>query len=301
MLRPAENRPGTIRRRTVIAAAAGLVAVGSNTNSSAVWAAPRVPRFTEAPGVAVIGGVPKALGRSGGRWLLAGPDGNAVATTGLNDATIFDLSATGSTVLAVGSRPAGVGPVATVWQSADGIKWREVLRLTEASEFTAVSQLGGAGLVLGSALTAERVPARVIGARQAAGSWAALPVSGLEHVAHQSVTALAGTPTSGWFAAAVGTQGTTLVRSADGASWTAAAGAKLADTVIQELVAEADGGVRWVANSISGATPLTGRLDVRPTRVGVPERSVAVGAVRSTQGTTSYWLVNGQLTAAGVR
>lgn len=299
MLRPTESRPGTIRRRTVIAGAAGLVVAGSSATPSAGWAQ-GLPHFTEAPGVALIGGVPKVLGRYGGRWVLTGPDGRAVATKGLNGATIFDLSAAGSTALAVGSRPAGNVPVATVWQSADGVTWREALRLTEASEFTAVSQLGGAALVLGSALTAERVPARVLGARQTAGSWAALPVSGLDHVAHESVTALAGTP-SGWFAAAVGTQGATLVRSADGASWSAAAGAKLADTVIQELVAEADGGVRWVANSISGATPLTGRLDVRPTRVDVPDKSVAVGAVRSTQGTTSYWLVNGQLTTAGVR
>lgn len=297
MLRPTESRSGTIRRRTVIAAAAGLAVAGSSAHAG--WAQ-GLPRLTEAPGVALIGGVPKVLGRSAGRWVLAGPDGRVIPTQGLTGATLYDLSAAGTTVLAVGSRPVGGVPVATVWQSADGVTWREALRLTGASEFTAVSQSGGTALVLGSALTAERVPDRVIAARQAAGSWAAVPVSGLEDVAHESVTALAGT-SSGWFAATVGTRGAALVRSADGASWSAAAGAKLADTVIQELVAEADGGVRWVANSISGATPLTGRLDVRPTRVGVPDRSVAVGAVRAGQGTTSYWLVDGQLTTAGVR
>lgn len=250
------------------AAAAGGV-VGTTAHAGV-----RRTGFERAAGVAVVGGAPKVLCLLDGSWVLAGVAGDVRPTEGLAGAVIADVTTDGSGALAVGS---GAREEATVWRSADGVRWVEVLRLAGTkSEFTAVGQ----GLVLGSVLTGEGVPRSTVAARRQAGSWATVPTRGLD--GEQSVTALTASA-GGWRAASVGASGTTLFRSGDGSIW--AKDGKLADTVVKGLLPD-----RWVGNSLGGTTARASKA------VAVSRDAIAIGAA----GNRSYWLVDGRLVTAGI-
>jgi hypothetical protein len=252
----------------------GMTAAAVGVSGTAAHAATRGTGFTRAAGVAMIGGAPRALCLMGDDWVLADED-SIRPTKGLSGATVVDLAADGRGALAVGSRPAGDGSEAVVWQSADGTAWHEVLRLAGTdSEFTAVA----GGLVLGSLLTLERAHAGAVSARRSRGSWRTTPVQGIGHV----VTALT-SAAGGWTAAAIGTAGTTVYQSADGSAWTVSA--KLSDAVVKDMQPG-----RWVGNGLAGTTAKASAP------VGVPRDAVAVGVV----GDRSYWLVDGRLIAARI-
>lgn len=292
---------GQVSRRAFVIGVTGLVAVGSAVAPAPAHAstAPAADGLTRAAGIAIIGLTPTALCLQGDRWVLVTEDGSITPTTGLDGATVVDLAAGVAGVFAAGSLPAGEATEAAIWQSADGLAWREVMRLRGFnSEFTAVGTGPSPAMALGSVLTEERAPKATVAARLIGGSWSVVPVRGLEPTAEQPMTTLSGHE-SGWLAAAVGSNGTAVFRSADGVSW-AAPDPGIEDAAVQALLFEANGGVRWVGNPLSGAAAVTGRLGGERTTVPVPKEAHAVGAVWTTNGPVSYWLVDGRLVAAGI-
>jgi hypothetical protein len=284
-----------------VAGVTGLVTLGPGVARAMAAPPPAVsaPELTRAAGVAVVALTPKALCLQGDRWVLVGEDGGIVSTTGLEGATVVDLSSGPLGVWAVGSQPAGPASEAVVWQSADGVAWREAMRLRGTnSEFTAVGTGPAGAMALGSLLTEERAPKATVAAALTGGSWAEVPVRGLEPSAEKPLTTLSGND-SGWLAAAVGSSGTALFRSIDGLSW-GPHEAGIEDAAVQALLFEATGSVRWVGNALSGTATLVGRVGGERTEVAVPKEAHAVGAVWTTNGPVSYWLVDGRLVAAGI-
>jgi hypothetical protein len=296
---PAEGS-GQVSRRTFVIGVTGLVTMGSAVAPALARAGTAAAAaLTRAAGVAVVGLAPRALCLRGGRWVLAGEDGSVVDTQGLDGATVLDLAAGPAGVFAAGSQPAGAASEAAIWRSADGISWQEVMRLRGVnSEFTAVGTGPAPAMALGSVLTEERAPKATIAARLESGSWSPVPVRGLEPTAEQPITTLSGNE-SGWLASSVGSNGTVLFRSADGMAWGAHDGG-IEDAAVQALLFETGGGVRWVGNALSGAATLAGRVGGERTSVPVPKEAHAVGAVWTTHGAVSYWLVDGRLLAAAI-
>ncbi|MCE7004770.1 hypothetical protein LWC34_18350 [Kibdelosporangium philippinense] len=257
------------------------------------------PTFTRSAGVAELGQSPKALCLLGSSWVLVDEDGTTYPTTGLEGATVLDVATDARGVLAVGSRPAPPFTEATVWQSADGLTWHETMRLTGTNtEFTGVGFGPGTAMALGSGLTEERAPTRTIAARRTPQGWSEVPVTGLEQTAEHAITTLSGNR-SGWIAAAVTQDGTTLYRSPDGSAWSTVDAGQLDDTAVQGILLE-DNAIRWVANAIGGSAAITGTVGAGRRPVAVPENAQLVGAARSRRGPLSYWLVDGRPVTAGI-
>ncbi|ONI90357.1 hypothetical protein ALI144C_03150 [Actinosynnema sp. ALI-1.44] len=253
--------------------------------------------LSRAAGVAVLGQAAKALCLLGTSWVLVDEDGTTYPTTGLDGAAVLDVATDERGVLAVGSRPAPPFTEATVWESADGVTWREAMRLAGVNaEFTGVGFGPGTAMALGSVLTEERAPAQTIAARRERRVWSEVPVTGLEPTAELAITTLSGNR-SGWVAAAITQEGTTLYRSPDGASWST--DGTVPDAAVQGLLLE-PGGVRWVANAIGGSAAITGTVGAGREPVAVPQDAHAVGAVRTRRGPLSYWLVDGRLVTARI-
>ncbi|MET0136244.1 MAG: hypothetical protein ABW215_21890 [Kibdelosporangium sp.] len=300
-----DDGAGRVGRRAFVIGMAGLVAaVPGITNAVAQQEAAQqrvAPQLaspiTRAAGVAVLGQAAKALCLLDTRWVLVDEDGTTYETKGLEDANVIDVAADERGVLAVGSRRAGTSTEATVWQSADGVTWLEVMRLTGTnSEFTGVGFGPGTAMALGSTLSEERSPKNTLAARRIGRTWAVVPVTGLEQTAEHAITTLSGNR-SGWVAAAVTQEGTTLFRSADGSSWSTLEA--LEDAAVQGVLIEGDGGVRWVANAVGGSAAIAGKVGAGRRPV-IREDAHAVGAVWSRRGPLSYWLVDGHLVTAGI-
>lgn len=289
-----QDQDGRLRRRVFVLGVAGLAAAASTAGTAAAQQAP----LTRSAGVAVLGERAKALCLLGTSWVLVDEDGTTYPTTGLDGATVVDVAADERGVLAAGSSPA---TEATVWQSTDGVTWHEAMRLTGTkSEFTGVGLgPGNSAMVLGSALTEERAPATTIAARRVQHRWTQVPVTGLEPTAEQAITTLTGNR-SGWIAAAVTQEGTSLYRSADGSAWSPVDAGQLEDASVQGVLLENNGAVRWVANGIGGSAAITGTVGAGRRPVSVPQDAHAVGAVWTRRGSISYWLVDGRLVAAGI-
>lgn len=105
---------------------------------------------------------------------------------------------------------------------------------------------------------------------------------------------------SGWVAAAITQDGTTLYRSPDGSAWSTVDRGQLEDTAVQGILLEGNGGIRWVANAIGGSAAITGTVGAGRQPVAVPENAHVVGAVWTRRGPLSYWLVDGRLVTAGI-
>jgi hypothetical protein len=289
------GQAGRLGRRSFVLGVAGLA-----TTASTVGTAAAQELISRSAGVAVLGQSAKALCLLGTSWVLVDEDGTTYPTTGLEGATVLDVAADDRGVLAVGSRPAPPDTEATIWRSADGVTWHEVMRLTGTnSEFTGVGFGPGTAMALGSELTEERAPARTIAARRWQRVWTEIPVTGLEQTAEQAITTLTGNR-SGWIAAAVTQDGTTLYQSPDGSVWTTVGAGYLNDTAVQGVLLESNGAVRWVANAIGGSAALTGTVGADRRPVSVRQDAHAVGAVWSRRGPLSYWLVDGRLVTAGI-
>jgi hypothetical protein len=296
-----DDGAGRIGRRAFVIGVAGLAAaIPGMTAAMAQESTPRSAPLARAAGVAVLGQSPKALCQLDGRWVLVDEDGATSGTKGLEGATVIDVATDERGVLAVGSRQAGDNTEATVWQSADGITWQEVFRLAGTnSEFTAVGFGPGTAMALGSTLTLERAPKNTVAARRSARAWSAVPVTGLEQTAEQAVTTLSGNR-SGWVAAAITQDGSSLFQSPDGTSWRQLDAGQLADAAVQGVLLESGGGVRWVANAIGGSAAIAGKVGAGRLSVAVPQHAQAVGAVWGRRGAQSYWLVDGRLVTAGI-
>ncbi len=280
------------RRTFVLGVVAAASAIGTTATAQ--------PILTKAAGVAELGQSAKALCLLGTSWVLVDEDGTTHPTTGLEGANVLDVAADARGVLAVGSRPAPPFTEATVWQSADGAAWHEVMRLTGTNtEFTGVGFGPGTAMALGSELTEERAPMRTIAARRLPSGWTEIPVTGLEQTAEHAITTLSGNR-SGWVAAAITQDGTTLYRSPDGSAWSTVDRGQLEDTAVQGILLEGNGGIRWVANAIGGSAAITGTVGAGRQPVAVPENAHVVGAVWTRRGPLSYWLVDGRLVTAGI-
>ncbi len=228
------------------------------------------------------GGTPLLLAHQDGQWVLIAEDGSVRITEGLAGADLVDVTGNGTTLTAVGALNGD--PIATIWESTDGVTWREARRLHGVrSEFTAV----GDGLALGSVVKHERAPVVRIAARRTGSGWNTVPVRGLEWTDGLSATAVAATG-DGWIAAAVDISGTVLHTSRDGVTWTVRP--RLDGVAVRGLTL-VDGRVHWVGNEMVDATPLTGVLDADRTRPAVPQDAKALGVA----GTRSGWLTGGRL------
>ncbi|WP_447007755.1 hypothetical protein ACRAKI_15360 [Saccharothrix isguenensis] len=227
-------------------------------------------------------GAPLLLAQQDGQWVLVDEGGSVRITTGLAGADLVDVTGDGTTFVAVGA--VSGDPIATIWESTDGITWHEVRRLHGVrSEFTAV----GGGLAFGSVVKHERASVVRIAARRTANGWNTVPVRGLEWTDGLSATAVAATA-DGWIVAAVDISGTVLHTSHNGVSWTARP--RLDGVAVRGMTA-VDGRVHWVGNEIVDATPLTGVLDAGTTRPDVPADAKSLGVA----GTRSGWLTGGRL------
>ncbi|MEU5692925.1 hypothetical protein [Actinosynnema sp. NPDC020468] len=270
-------------RRTFVLGTAATAALVSTAATTASAATP-VDRVA---GPATTGDTPRALARQGGSWVLVDPSGATLPTTGLTGADVVDATVSGTTAIAVGSL--GDEPVAVIWESTDGLAWREVRRLHGVrSAFTAV----GPGLALGSVLAHEKAPVTRIAARRSAAGWTTVPARGPEWTDGWSATALASTP-EGWIAAAVGVSGTVLHSSRDGVTWSAHS---RVDGVAVRALVHTPAGVRWIGNELAGSAPLTGLLGSAPTAAPVPFSAKASG----TAGDRFGWLADGRLVTTEV-
>jgi hypothetical protein len=290
-----DESAGQLGRRGFVLGVAGFAIAASATATASAQ-----QPLSRAAGVAVLGEAAKALCLSGTSWVLVDEDGTIYPTTGLEGATVLDVSADDRGVLAVGSRPAPSGTEATIWRSADGVTWHEAMRMVGTnSEFTGVGFGPGTAMALGSALTEERAPARTIAARRWQRVWTEIQVTGLEPTAEQAITTLSGNR-DGWIAASITQDGSTLYRSTDGSSWSTVGSGFLEDAAVQGVLLEAAGGVRWVANAIGGSAAITGKVGAGRQPVPVREDAHAVGAVWTRRGALSYWLVDGRLVTAQI-
>jgi hypothetical protein len=294
-----DESAGQLGRRGFVLGVAGLAITATATVTAAGTAAAQ-QTLTRAAGVAVLGQAAKVLCLAGTSWVLVDEDGTTYPTTGLEGANVLDVSADDRGVLAVGSRPAPPHTEATIWRSADGVTWHEAMRLAGTnSEFTGVGFGPGTAMALGSALTEERAPTRTIAARRWQRVWTEIPVTGLEQTAEQAITTVSGNR-SGWVAAAITQDGTTLYQSPDGSAWNTVGAGYLNDAAVQGVLLESNGAVRWVANGIGGSAAITGTVGADRRPVSVREDAHAVGAVWSRRGPLSYWLVDGRLVTAGI-
>ncbi|MFE9750588.1 hypothetical protein ACFYOT_37265 [Saccharothrix saharensis] len=276
-------------RRTFVLGAAATAALASALPAHAAAAAPASdaaanPR--KAAGVFLApDGTPLMLTEQNGQWVVIDEGGSVRITDGLTGADLVDVTGDGGTCHAVGALSGD--PVATIWESTDGVTWREARRLHGVrSEFTAV----GGGLAFGSVLKHERASAVRIAARRTPSGWSTVPVRGLEWTDGLSATAVAATP-DGWVVAAVDISGTVLHTSRDGVTWTSRP--RLDGVAVRGLVT-VDGRVHWVGNEMVDATPLTGVLDADRTRPAVPQDAKALGLA----GARSGWLTGGRLITA---
>jgi hypothetical protein len=277
-------------RRTFVLGAAATAALTSALPAHAAAAAPAAGATPDTPdktaGVFVApGGTPLLLAHQDGHWVLIDEGGSVRITDGLAGAELVDVTGDGTTLVAVGA--VSGDPTAAVWESADGVTWREVRRLHGVrSEFTAV----GPGLALGSVVKHERAPVVRIAARRTASGWNTVPVRGLEWTDGLAATAVA-TTADGWIAAAVDVSGTVLHTSRDGVTWTAR---PRLDGVAVRGLAQVGDRTHWVGNEMVDATPVTGVLDADRTRPAVPQDAKALGVA----GTRSGWLTGGRLITA---
>ncbi|MBP2329674.1 hypothetical protein JOF56_010059 [Kibdelosporangium banguiense] len=286
-----DDSAGQLGRRGFVLGVAGLA-------FTTVGTATAQQTLSKAAGVAVLGQAAKALCLLDTSWVLVDEDGTTYPTTGLEGANVIDVAADDRGVLAVGSRPAPPYTEATIWQSADGVAWREVMRLTGTNtEFTGVGFGPGTAMALGSALSEERAPKGTIAARRWQRIWTEIPVTGLEQTAEQAITTVSGNR-SGWVAAAITQEGTTLYRSPDGSAWSTES-TLLEDAAVQGLLLEPNG-IRWVANTIGGSAAITGTVGAGRQPVSVRQDAHAVGAVWTRRGPLSYWLVDGRLVTAKI-
>jgi hypothetical protein len=247
-------------------------------------------------GVAVVGDEPQVLCRQDLRWVLIGEDGVARPTTGLDGATVFDVATDNRGALAAGS----INGEAALWRSADGVTWHAVLRMAgRHSMFTAVASAQGDAMALGSTLSAEDVPNGTLAVRRHGPTWREEQVRGLEGTSYQAITTLA-VRRDGWLAAAIGSDGSVIHTSADGALWVTLPGGRLDDAAVQGVLAD-DGTVCWIGNAMGGSGALTGTIGGGRGPAGVSELAHAVGLVRTRRGRVSYWLVDGKLQTAEVR
>ncbi|MET0233540.1 MAG: hypothetical protein ABW224_02755 [Kibdelosporangium sp.] len=293
-----DDSTARLGRRTFVLGMAGLAAAATTVGAAGTAAAEDT--LTKAAGVAVLGQSAKALCQVGSRWVLVDEDGTTYGTTGLEGATVIDVAADDRGVLAVGSRPAPPYTEATIWRSTDGVTWHEAMRLTGTNtEFTGVGFGPGTAMALGSALTEERAPKATIAARRWQRVWTEIPVTGLEPTAEHAITTVSGNH-SGWVAAAITQDATTLYRSPDGSAWSTVDAGRLDDAAVQGVLLEANGGVRWVANAIGGSAAITGTVGAERRPVAVREDAQAVGAVWTRRGPRSYWLVDGRLVTAQI-
>ncbi|MEU4446425.1 hypothetical protein AB0K14_06810 [Actinosynnema sp. NPDC050801] len=276
-------------RRTFVLGAAATAALTSALPAHAAAAAPASgatdnPRKTAGVFLAADG-APSMLTHQDGHWVLVDEGGSVRITDGLVGADLVDVTGDGTTFHAVGALSGD--PIATIWESTDGLAWREARRLHGVrSEFTAV----GGGLAFGSVLKHERASVVRIAARRTPSGWNTVPVRGLEWTDGLSATAVAATG-DGWVVAAVDISGTVLHTSRDGVTWTSR---PRLDGVAVRGLASVDGRVHWVGNEMVDATPLTGVLDADRTRPAVPQDAKALGVA----GTRSGWLTGGRLITA---
>lgn len=287
-----------ITRRIFVGSVAA--AVGTAALPSPAYAAPPGQALDRAAGVVTVGGVPKVLAMIGSAWVLVDADGTARPTRGLAGATIVDVTTGPGGLVAVGALPAGEDTAATVWESRDGLVWREANRVGGVhAEFTAVGADATSFIALGSLLTRERAPRRRIAARRTDSGWVTVPVRGLEWTDESPATAVAGGP-AGWVTAAVSVTGTLLSTSRDGITWTqAAVEPRLTDAAVKALTFVGDR-VRWVGNGMGGIAPLAGTLGAGRTTVAVPDDAHAVGVVPASVPVRSFWLADGRLVASNV-
>ncbi|NUT49733.1 MAG: hypothetical protein HOV94_20835 [Saccharothrix sp.] len=277
-------------RRTFVLGAAATAALTSALPAHAAAAAPASGAAEDTPrkaaGVFLASdGTPFMLAQADGAWVLADESGSVRITEGLGGAHLVDVARDGATFHAVGALSGE--PVATIWESADGVTWREARRLHGVrSEFTAV----GGGLAFGSVLKHERASAVRIAARRTSSGWSTVPVRGLEWTDGLSATAVTATP-DGWVVAAVDIAGTVLHGSRDGVTWSPL---PRLDGVAVRGLASAGGRVHWVGNEMADATPLTGVLGAGRTSPAVPADAKALGLA----GTRSGWLTGGRLITA---
>jgi len=266
-----ENR---LSRRVFVGAVATLgVAAAAGTATAAPTPIDR------AVGVARLGTTVHILGRTRRGWVRVGADGTAQPTRGLGDAELNGLASTGGVLLAVGA--AGAEPA--VWESADGVSWRQVTRLRGVEgHLTAVGAHGGVALAAGALLTLERAPRQRIVLRRTGSDWHTVPVRGLAHTDELTATAVGG-DADGWALSTVDASGSLLARSVDGLGWTAEG--RVADAAVKSF----DDG-HWVANAMGGLTGVTG-----PRRAAGPTGQ-AVGLLDG----RSYWLVAGHIVTATV-
>ena len=276
-------------RRTFVLGAAATAALASALPAHVAAAAPASdaaanPR--KAAGVFLApDGTPLMLTEQDGQWVVIGEGGSVRITDGLTGADLVDVTSDGSAFHAVGALSGD--PVATIWESTDGISWREARRLHGVrSEFTAV----GGGLAFGSVLKHERASVVRIAARRTASGWHTVGVRGLEWTDGLSATAVTATA-DGWVVAAVDISGTVLHTSRDGVTWTSR---PRLDGVAVRGLATVAGRVHWVGNEMVDATPLTGVLDADRTRPAVPQDAKALGLA----GARSGWLTGGRLITA---
>jgi len=293
-----------ITRRTFVgsvAAAVGTAALASPALGAPAPAAPPGQSLDRAAGVVTVDGVTKVLALIGTSWVLVDADGTVRPTHGLSGATVIDVTTgPGGLVVAVGSLPVGEDTAAVVWESRDGLAWREANRLGGLhAEFTAVGADSTSFIVLGALLTPERAPGRRIAVRRTDRGWVTVPVRGLEWTDESPATAVAG-GAGGWVTAAVAVTGTLLSTSRDGYTWTpAAAEPRLVDAAVKALTFVGDR-VRWVGNGMSGTAPLAGTLGAGRTTVAVPTEAHAVGVVPASSPVRSVWLADGRLVTSNV-
>lgn len=287
-----------ITRRIFVGSVAA--AVGAAALTSPAYAAPPGQALDRAAGVVTVGGVPKVLALIGSAWVLVDADGTVQPTRGLTGATIVDVTTGPGGLVAVGALPAGADTAATVWESSDGLVWREVSRLGGIhAEFTTVGADSTSFIALGALLTRERAPRTRIAARRTDRGWVTVPVRGLEWTDEMPATAVAGGP-GGWVTAAVAVTGTLLSTSRDGHTWTrSTVEPHLADAAVKALTFVGDR-VRWVGNGMSGTAPLAGTLGAGRTTVAVPEQAHAVGVVPASTPVRSFWLADGRLVSSNV-
>ncbi|MGQ0837723.1 hypothetical protein [Actinokineospora sp.] len=281
-------------RRTFVGAVAA--AAGTAALASPALAAPGRPTLDRAVGV--IGG-PRVLALVGRTWVLVDENGAVTPTRGLGNAVVVDVTSGPAGHVAVGSITVGAESIAAVWESADGVSWREATRLTGVdAEFTTVGAGPTSVLALGALLTTERSPSRRIVARRMPRGWVTVPVRGLEWTDELAATAVAGTA-GGWTAAAVDASGSVLANSRDGVTWsTSPIEARLTEVAVKSLSYEGDHRVRWIGNGMGGSAPLAGVLGAGRTTVAVPEHSHAVGVVPAARPIRSFWLADGRLVAS---
>ncbi|MDQ3402179.1 MAG: hypothetical protein M3548_02140 [Actinomycetota bacterium] len=284
-----------------VATAAGAVALGSPAFASTNNASTNNASLDRAVGVVHVNGSPRILALVGQAWVLVDENGSTQQTRGLTNAVIVDVTSSGSGLVAVGSLEVNGEPIATIWESADGVAWREATRLTgRTAEFTAVGASPTSVMALGALLTGEGSPQKRIGAqRTPSGRWVTVPVRGLEWTDELAATAIAG-GSGQWIAAAVDVSGSVLSTSRDGLTWsTASVEPRLQDAAVKSLTFEGDR-VKWIGNGMGGIAAIAGTLGAGRTTVAVPQEAHAVGVSPAQGSLRSFWLVDGRLVAANV-